>query len=90
MNYEVIRAAMQQEIKEPLACYMPNSPGAFIRDRLFKQFYWEEATWFWGAYCRGKFGIFELDELLPKVNALTLELRPTGALVEPETRKDKT
>ena len=76
MNYEVIRAAMQAEIDEPLACYMPNSPGAFIRDSLFKQCYWEEAAWFWGAYCRGKFGIFELDELLPKVNALDTGIMP--------------
>lgn len=71
MNYEVIRIAMQQEIDCPKRLYMPNSPGAIIRDRLFTQRYWEEAAWFWGAYCRGKFGVFELDELLPKLNQLT-------------------
>ncbi len=72
MNYEVIRAAMQEEIESPQPFYMPNSPGSFIRDRLFRQCYWEEATWFWGAYCRSRFGVFELDELLPKLNALTI------------------
>ena len=76
MNYEVIRAAMQAEIDEPLAVYMPNSPGAFIRDRLFKQSYWEEAEWFWAAYCRKSFGIPELDELLSKVTSLTTAVMP--------------
>ncbi len=70
MNYEIIRAAMQQEIDEPQPYYMPCSPGEFIRDRLFKQSYWEEATWFWGAYCRNKFGVFELDQLMPKLTEM--------------------
>ena len=71
MNYEAIRLAMQEELDNPLSFYMPNSPGAFIRDRLFKQCNWEEATWFWGNYCRGRFDIHELDELLPKLHKLT-------------------
>lgn len=71
MNYEVIRAAIQEELDNPQTLYMPNSPGGYIRDRLFKQCYWEEAAWFWGAYCRGKFGVFELDELLPQLHQLT-------------------
>lgn len=72
MNYEAIRIAMQAELDSPLTCYMPNSPGAHIRDRLFRECHWEEATWFWGAYCRGKFDVFELDELLPKLHELTV------------------
>lgn len=71
MNYEVIRAAMQAEIDNPQAYYMPCSPGEFIRDRLFKQSYWEEATWFWGRYCSRVFNVRELDELMPQLNALT-------------------
>lgn len=61
MNYEVIRAAIREELDNPQPLYMPNSPGAFVRDRLFKQSYWEEATWFWGCYCRGGFNIPDLD-----------------------------
>lgn len=77
MNYEAIRIAMQQEIDSPRPSYMPNSPGAFVRDRLFRDCMWEEAAWFWGAYCRGRFGVFELDELLPKLNKLTInEMMP--------------
>jgi len=76
VNYEAIRAAMQAEIDEPLACYMPNSPGAFIRDRLFKDCYWEEAAFFWGCYCRGGFNIPRLDVLLHKVNALDTGIMP--------------
>ena len=76
MNYEVIRAAMQAEIDNPMKSYMPSSPGGAIRDSLFKQCYWEEAAFFWGCYCRGKFGVFELDELLPKVNALDTGIMP--------------
>lgn len=71
MNYEAIRIAMQAELDSPLACYMPNSPGAFIRDRLFRECHWEEATWFWGAYCRGGFNIPELDALYNKLKELT-------------------
>lgn len=61
MNYEVIRAAMQEEIDNPMSSYLPNCPGAFVRDRLFKQSYWEEAVWFWEGYCRGGFNIQPLD-----------------------------
>ena len=70
MNYEVIRAAMQEEIENPEAFYMPCSPGEYIRDRLFKQAYWEEAVWFWSHYCGSKFGVYELDCLLPQLTAL--------------------
>lgn len=73
MNYETIRAAMQQEIDEPQPYYMPCSPGEFIRDRLFKQGNWEEATWFWGAFCRAHFGVKELDELMPALTHMLLK-----------------
>lgn len=63
MNYAAIAAAMQAEIDDSKECYMPNSPGAFVRDRLFKDMYWEEATWFWGCVCRGGFGVVALDNL---------------------------
>ena len=71
MNYEAIRAAMQEEIDNPQAFYMPCSPGEFIRDRLFKQCEWEAAAWFWGHYCSKHFGVAELDELLPELVKLT-------------------
>lgn len=70
MNYEAIRVAIHKELADPQKLYMPNSPGAYVRDRLFKDCEWEAAVWFWGCYCRGNFGIFELDELLPQLNAL--------------------
>lgn len=73
MNYEAIRIAIQAELDNPQACYMPNSPGAFIRDRLFRECLWEEATWFWGAYCRGGFNIPELDALYNKLQMLTVK-----------------
>lgn len=73
MNYEAIRIAMQAELDNPQACYMPNSPGAYIRDRLFRECLWEEATWFWGAYCRGGFNIPDLDALYNKLQMLTVK-----------------
>lgn len=70
MNYAAIAAAMQAEIDNPLKLYMPNSPGAFVRDRLFKDMYWEEATWAWGCFCRGGFNVPELDRLNNQLNEL--------------------
>lgn len=73
MNYAAIAAAMRAEIDDPKNCYMPNSPGAFVRDRLFKECYWEEATWFWSHYCGGSFnglGLDELHDLYVKLEAL--------------------
>ena len=71
MNYAAIAAAMQAEINNPLKRYMPNSPGAFVRDRLFKECLWEEATWFWSHYCSRKFDVPELDDLYVQLVALT-------------------
>jgi len=71
MNYNAIAAAMQAEIDNPQRLYMPNSPGAFVRDRLFKDCHWEEATWFWSHYCSG--GFFRdpgLDNLYVQLQAL--------------------
>lgn len=67
MNFEVIRAAMQEEIDNPQAFYIPCGPGEYIRDRLFKQSYWEEAVWFWNHYCSKNFGVAELDSLIPEL-----------------------
>jgi len=49
---------------------MPNSPGAFVRDRLFKDMYWEEATWFWSHYCSRMFNSHELNDLYLELEAL--------------------
>lgn len=73
MNYAAIAAAMQAEINNPLKCYTPNSPGAFVRDRLFKECHWEEATWFWGCYCRNSFMNKQLDDLYMGLEALTVK-----------------
>jgi len=70
MNYAAIAAAMQAEIDNPRTLYMPNSPGAFVRDRLFKDMYWEEATWFWSHYCSRFFGDPGLDNLCVQLQAL--------------------
>jgi hypothetical protein len=70
MNYAAIAAAMQAEIDNPLKLYMPNSPGAFVRDRLFKDCHWEEATFFWGCYCNRSFGDPGLDNLYVQLEAL--------------------
>lgn len=70
MNYKAIRDAIQAELDNPLDCYMPNSPGAFIRDRLMKDMLWEEGVWFWSNYCRGGFNIPELDALNNKLKEL--------------------
>ena len=72
MNYTAIAAAMRAEIEAPQALYMPNSPGAFVRDRLFKEMFWEEATWFWSHYCNRHFGVYELDELYVKLLELAV------------------
>ena len=70
MNYAAIIAAMQAEIDNSKHCYMPSSPGAFVRDQLFKDCLWEEATWFWANYCRRHFGVPEIDNLYVKLEAL--------------------
>ncbi len=71
MNYEIIRAAIREELENPQPYYMPNSPGAFIRDRLFKDMHWEEAAFFWSGYCRKGFSIPDLDVMLHKLDELT-------------------
>jgi hypothetical protein len=70
MNYEAIAAAMKAEIEDSKTLYMPNSPGAFVRDRLFKDCLWEEATWFWSHYCNRSFGDPGLDNLYVQLEAL--------------------
>jgi len=70
MNYNAIAAAMRAEIENPLKLYMPNSPGAFVRDRLFKECLWEEAAWFWSHYCSGGFIGPELQDLYIQLEAL--------------------
>jgi hypothetical protein len=70
MNYAAIAAAMQAEIDDKKACYMPNSPSAFVRDRLFKDMYWEEAVWFWGCACSRKFNDPGLDKLFVELQDL--------------------
>ena len=71
MNYAAIAAAMQAEIDNPLKLYMPNSPGGSVRDRLFKECHWEEATYFWGCYCKRFFNNPDLDSLYVQLEALT-------------------
>lgn len=80
MNYAAIAAAMQAEIDNPLPVYMPNSPGAFVRDRLFRDCMWEEATWFWSHYCSRHFGVQELDDLYVKLLELAVyeTMQPWG------------
>ena len=70
MNYAAIAAAMQAEIDNPLKLYMPNSPGAFVRDRLFKDCYWEEAAYFWSCYCSRQFFNQEMQDLYVKLESL--------------------
>lgn len=71
MNYAAIAAAMRAEIDDPKICYMPSSPGASVRDRLFKECHWEEAAWFWSHYCSGQFNNDELDRLYMHLEALS-------------------
>ena len=70
MNYEAIAAAMRAEIVDSKTLYMPNSPGAFVRDRLFKDCLWEEAAYFWGCYCSRMFNSHELNDLYIELEAL--------------------
>jgi len=70
MNYAAIAAAMQAEIDDSKECYMPNSPGAFVRDRLFRDMHWEEAVWFWSHYCSRSFGDLVLDNLYVQLKTL--------------------
>ena len=71
MNYEAIKKAMQHELDNPQTCYMPCSPGEYVRDHLFRETMWEEATWFWGCYCRNNFNDPELNALNVKLKELT-------------------
>jgi len=78
MNHSAIAAAMRAEIEESATCYMPSSPGAFVRDRLFKDCMWEEAAWFWSHYCDRSFGDPGLDNLYVQLEALaSKESMPT-------------
>lgn len=70
MNYEAIAIAMRAEIEDSKKCYMPNSPGAFVRDRLFRDMHWEEAVWFWSHYCSRNFGDSGLDNLYVQLEEL--------------------
>ncbi len=70
MNYAAIAAAMRAEIENNSTCYMPSSPGAFVRDRLFKECLWEEAAYFWGCYCSRTFNSHELNSLYLELEAL--------------------
>jgi hypothetical protein len=70
MNYNAIAAAMKAEIDDSAKCYMPSSPGGFVRDRLFKECLWEEAAWFWSHYCSRSFGDPGLDNLYVQLEAL--------------------
>ncbi len=70
MNYAAIAAAMRAEIEIPQKLYMSNSPGAFVRDRLFRDCLWEEAAYFWGCYCSRTFNSHELNELFIELEAL--------------------
>jgi hypothetical protein len=70
MNYAAIAAAMRAEIEDSARCYMPSSPGAFVRDRLFKDCMWEEAAYFWSCYCARSFKDPGLDSLYVQLEAL--------------------
>jgi hypothetical protein len=70
MNYAAIAAAMKAEIDDSKKLYMPNSPGAFVRDRLFKDCHWEEAIWFWSHYCARSFSDPGLDSLFVQLEEL--------------------
>ena len=70
MNYTAIASAMRAEIESPQRLYMPNSPGAYVRDRLFKECLWEEAAYFWGCYCSRTFNSHELNSLYLELEAL--------------------
>ena len=70
MNYAAIAAAMQAEIDDSKKLYMPNSPGAFVRDRLFKDCMWEEAAYFWGCYCSRTFNSHQLNNLFIELETL--------------------
>ena len=76
MNYIAIEEAMKAEIANAKGSYLPNSPGSFVRDRLFRDCLWEEASWFWGCYCRGGFAIVSLDKLMHELNALEKATMP--------------
>lgn len=71
MNYNAIAAAMKAEIDDSKTLYMPSSPGAFVRDRLFKDLHWEEAVWFWSHYCSGFFNDPSLDNLYVQLQELS-------------------
>ena len=69
MNYDAIREEMQTELDAP-GVYMVNSPGAYIRDRLFQKGHAKEAVFFWGAYVSRYFKDESIQELYLKLEAL--------------------
>ena len=70
MNYTASASALRAEIESPQRLYRPNSPGAYVRDRLFKECLWEEAAYFWGCYCSRTFNSHELNGLYLELEAL--------------------
>lgn len=70
MNYQAIAQAMQVEIDNPKACYTPCSPVEFVRDRLIKGGFVDEARWFWSRSCKRFFGNPGLDNLSVRLDAL--------------------
>jgi hypothetical protein len=71
MNYEVIEQCIKDEIADPKGCYMPNSPAGFVKDRLHKAGYDEEAKALWDHFVwRRPFGIDSIDALMLQLNSL--------------------
>jgi len=71
MNHEAIKQAMLDEIADPKPVYMPNSPAAFVRDRLFTGMHWAEAAYFWQHACSRKMPTPELQETFDKLEQLS-------------------
>lgn len=70
MNYDLIKTEMQAEIDAPLRSYAPNSPGNFVRYRLYSAGHTEEAKFFWSCYCSRYFADEELMALYEKLQEI--------------------
>lgn len=76
MNFEAIKQTIKDEIANPERCYMPNSPASFVKHKLIEKGFKEEAKLFWDKIVwDSKFGILEIDALIPTLNGLNANER---------------
>lgn len=78
MDFKAIEKAMRDELENPQKCYLPNSPTSFVRDRLLKGMWWDEAYWYWQCACSNRFPQESLNNLHKELKKLEQNMPEWG------------